>query len=181
MKKSTKGALAAGAAAVLLLGGVGTLAFWTDSETIDGGSVSSGELALENGQCDDDWAYAEGNASAGETVGLIVPGDSLAKECTFDITAAGDNLQAELTTPDDVDLGSTPEAPTLEASVDAEFTIGGSPVPAVITEDNDGDTVTATLTVTFPFGTEATENANDTRNLLITLDEITVTLTQTES
>ncbi len=31
MNKTTKGALAAGAAVVLLTGGAGTLAFWTDS------------------------------------------------------------------------------------------------------------------------------------------------------
>ena len=34
MKKSTKGAVAAGAAAVLLMGGAGSLAYWTASGTI---------------------------------------------------------------------------------------------------------------------------------------------------
>ena len=33
MKKSTKGALAAGGAAFLLLGGAGSLAYWTDTPT----------------------------------------------------------------------------------------------------------------------------------------------------
>lgn len=181
MKKSTKGALAAGAAAVLLLGGAGSLAYWTDSEPIDGGSVSSGELALETSDCDESWVYAEGNASAGTTVTTIVPGDAITKECTFGITAAGDNLQATLTTPTTVTFDETPDATTLEATVGAAYEIEDAAVPATITEDNDGDTVTATITVTFPFGDETTENANDTQNLLIELDEITVTLTQTDA
>ena len=36
MNKTTKGALAGGAAAVLLMGGVGTLAYWTADEDVTG-------------------------------------------------------------------------------------------------------------------------------------------------
>ena len=46
MKKSTKGALAAAAAGSLLLGGAGSLAYWTDAETVGGGSIASGHLKL---------------------------------------------------------------------------------------------------------------------------------------
>lgn len=178
MKKSTKGALAAGAAAALLLGGAGTLAFWSDSEILPGGSVDSGELALVDGDCDDDWVYADGFASAGDPVVLFVPGDVIQKECTFDIVAAGDNLSATLTTPATVDVTPTPAAPTLEATVAATYAIGGSPVPATVTSANDGDTVTATITVTFPYGTETTVNANDTQNITATLDDIEITVVQ---
>ncbi len=41
MNKTTKGALAASAAAVLLLGGAGSLAYWSDAETIQGGDVTA--------------------------------------------------------------------------------------------------------------------------------------------
>lgn len=44
MKKSTKGAIAAAAAAVLLLGGGTTLAYWTASVDIAGGTITAGEL-----------------------------------------------------------------------------------------------------------------------------------------
>lgn len=181
MKKTTKGAIAAGAAAVLLLGGAGTLAYWSDSATVDGGSVNSGELALSAGECTGSFVYATGNAGAGTAVTNVVPGDSVSTTCTFDITAEGDNLTADLTAPDTVTVTPTPAAPTLDADVTVGYQIDGATVPATITEDNDGDIVTATITVTFPFGDAATINANDTQNLGIDLSDLTISLTQTES
>lgn len=185
MKKTTKGALAAGAAGVLLLGGAGSLAYWSDSAPIDGGSVTSGTLALSDATCDADWVYAEGNAGAGTAVTLIVPGDTIAKDCTFTVTATGDNLEATLSTPTTVDVTSTPDAPSLVANVSAGYTIGGVAVPATITDADNGQTVTATIEVEFPFGTaeDATTpiNINDTQSIVTTLNTIDVTLTQIES
>lgn len=178
MKKSTKGALAAGAAAVLLLGGAGTLAFWSDSATVDGGSVETGTLALSDANCDADWVYTDDNANAGQPVQLIVPGDTITKDCTFTVTATGDNLRAELETPTEVSVTTDPDAATFEAEASATYTVGASEIPAEITSANDGDTITATLQVTFPFGDEAAVNANDTQGITAQLDEITVTLTQ---
>lgn len=183
MKKSTKGALAAGGAAVLLLGGAGTLAFWTAETDLDGGDVTSGELRLENAACDADWVYAEGAASEGETVELFVPGDVITKDCTFDIVATGDNLSATLTVPDTAEFGTVePAAASLTADVTATYVDGvGAALPATISEDDSGP-VTATLTVTFPFGTDETGtpqvNANDTQDVTATLDAITVSLVQ---
>ena len=51
MKKSTKGAVAAGAAAVLLLGGAGTLAFWNADGTAEGGTLTAGTLELTDLTC----------------------------------------------------------------------------------------------------------------------------------
>lgn len=181
MKKTTKAAIAAGAAAVLLLGGAGTLAFWSDSVTIDGGEVNSGSLALSDATCDAGWVYAAGNANAGEPVSLIVPGDSVTKDCTFTVTATGDNLEATLDTPDTVPVTSEPAAPTLQATASAAYTIDGVAASNTITSANDGDVITAAITVDFPFGDAATINANDTQGILAALDDITVTLTQTES
>lgn len=183
MKKSTKGAIAAGAAAVLLLGGAGTLAYWSDSATVPGGSVNTGELALSDGDCDTAWTYAASNsAQPGQPVTNIVPGDTIAKECTFTITAEGDNLEAELTAPDTVSFAPAPAASTLDADVAVSYVVGDAgDVDTVITEANDGETVTATITVTFPFGDETAVNANDTQNLLVTLGNITVDLEQIES
>jgi alternate signal-mediated exported protein len=173
-----------GAAAILLLSGAGTLAFWTDSSALDGGSIASGELALSDATCDPGWIYAVGNAQAGAAVTEIVPGDTIAKQCTFTITASGDNLSATLTTPTTttVDVTSTPAPTTLQLDVSAAYVDqDGAALPATVTAANDGDTVTATLAVAFPFGTETTINANDTQNLAATLDAITVTLVQTEA
>lgn len=184
MKKSTKGALAAGAAAVLLLGGAGSLAFWSDSTPLDGGEIASGELALSDATCDAGWVYGPTNANAGAAVTEIVPGDTIVKDCTFSITASGDNLEATLTTPDttSVTVTSTPAPTTLQLNVDATYVDqDGAALPATVTSANNGDTVTATLAVEFPFGDVDTINANDTQNLVGSLDEISVTLVQTES
>lgn len=181
MKKSTKGAIAAGAAAVLLLGGAGTLAYWSDSGTADGGSVTAGELSMTDPVCDATWVYAAGNAGAGEPVTLIVPGDTIAKECTFDITATGDNLEAELTVPTTTTITPSPAAASFQANVSASF----AGATSTITSADDGSTVTATIEVEFPFGTAedaATPvNINDTQGVTATLDDLTITLVQTES
>lgn len=187
MRKSTKGALAAGAAGVLLLGGAGSLAYWSDTATIDGGSVNSGTLALSDPTCDAaGWVYATGNAGAGEAVSLIVPGDTITKECTFSVTATGDNLQATLTTPATTKVtANDPAASSLEANVSAAYAIDGVAVPDTITSTNNDDTVTATIEVRFPFGTaeDATEpqNLNDTQEILATLDDIDIALTQKDA
>ncbi|WP_343318683.1 alternate-type signal peptide domain-containing protein [Arthrobacter sp. TMP15] len=181
MNKLTKGAIAAGAAGVLLLGGLGTLAFWSDSSVINGGAVTTGTLALGEPECGPDWVYAVGNAGAGETAALIVPGDTISKVCTFTITATGDNLEAGLVVPPEVTFTTTPDAPSLEATATASYTTGGLPTGATITSANNGETVTATIQVAFPFGDAASVNLNDTQGILATLNDITVSLTQTES
>lgn len=174
MNKTTKGALAAGAAAVLLMGGAGTLAFWSDSGTVEGGSIASGELSMTDPTCDTAWT---------PNIALLVPGDEVTKECTFTITAAGDNLQATLDMPDTVtvDVTSTPEPTTLDLPVSVAYEVGGVALDPTITAANDGDVVTATITVSFPFGDATTVNANDTQNLAATLDTVTITLQQDDA
>lgn len=181
MKKIVKGSIAAGAAGVLLLGGLSTMSYWSDSEDVDGGSVTAGTLSLGTPECDEGWVYADGNAGAGAAVALIVPGDTISKDCTFVITATGDNLTADLTTPTTIDVTGTPASTTFEANVTAGYTTAGVATGATITEANNGDTVTATIAVEFPFGDVDTINANDMQGIVAELDTIPITLTQTKS
>ncbi len=185
MNKLTKGSIAAAAAGVLLLGGIGTLAFWTDSEIIDGGSVTAGTLSLGPPTCDEAWVYAVDNAGVGDAVALIVPGDTITKDCTFVVNATGDNLEATLTIPDSAEFILTPagdtDAESFEATVAATYVSDGAAINSTITEANDGDIVTATINVAFPFGDETTINANDMQSVEAQLNEIPITLTQTES
>ena len=195
MKKSTKGAVAAGAAAVLLLGGAGSLAFWTATGTADGGAITSGDLKLTDGTCDPTWQYADGAAGAGTDVALFVPGDQVTKQCTFELEATGDNLSATLDAPASVSYTAPGTAASLSLTADTTFTIDALPVvsPAVptpiadggtVTSANDGDTITATFVVTIPYGTDESGtpvvNGNDTQNITATLDTLTVTLTQVD-
>lgn len=183
MNKISQGALAAVTAGVLLLGGAGTFAYWSDSGTANGGSFQSGTLALSDGTCDAGWVYANGSSS-GDPVTLVVPGDAIVKNCTFTVTATGDHLTADLTAPSSVTYTTSTSAPSLTLAVSALYFVDLNPV-TTITAANDGDEVTAAITVTFPFGTAETDptpvNINDTQALTTTLDSITVTLTQTQA
>lgn len=190
MKRSTKGAMAAAAAGVLLLGGATSLAYWTADGNADGGSITAGKLTLSDGNCDAAWKYAAGSAGAGNTVALFVPGDVVTKQCTFTVGATGDNLKAEIDAPDSVDYTSVPTGTSLSLTADATFAISGSPGRVLADGDNitsadGGQTITATFEVTVPFGTDETGapkiNSNDTQNIVATLNQLTVTLTQVPS
>lgn len=181
MKKSTKGALAAAGAAVLLLGGAGSLAYWTDSGTANGGDITTGNMSLSDGTCSGSWTYVGGNDDGG-TVTTIVPGDEITKDCTFTVTGDGDHLTANLSAPGDVTYTTNGSPTTMTLTSSASYDLGG-------TTYADGDsfpitgtqTLTAHIDVTFPYGNATTINANDTQNITATLDAITVTLTQDQS
>ena len=155
MKKTTKGAFAAGTAAVLLLGGVGTLAYWNDSETVTGTTVGSGKLDLALVSCDDWQLDSDGGTGGDLAAREIVPGDSLVKTCSYTLTAEGDHLEAELgiTTPSWT--GGLAGKVTTEATfdVDGDPVTPGTPYPFT---DGAPSTITADFTVDFPFGTGST-------------------------
>jgi len=184
MRKSTKGAVAAGGAAVLLMGGVGTLAFWTATGDADGGVIVAGSLTLTAGSCDADWVYAPGQAGAGNPVVLFVPGDVVTKECTFTIGATGDNLSAMVDAPDTLTFATDPDVTSFAASVDATYDLNGTVIADgdVITDADDGETLTVAFVVDIPFGTADPTgiNDNDMQDVTATLDTLTVTLTQVD-
>lgn len=179
MKKHAKGALAAGTAAVLLLGGAGTLAYWSDSHGIGGDDITSGHLSLTKGT-DSGWLYADG-ANAGKAVTKIVPGDSIVSTHTFTIKADGDNLAARLTAPTSVTpnlSGNTAESVKMPVAV--TYDVNGEAAPSTITSENDGDVVTAKVKVDFPYGDKEAENINDTQDMTASLGNIAITLEQTQ-
>lgn len=174
MKKSTKGAVAAGAAAVLLMGGAGTLAYWTADGQIAGGPVTSGHLKLEAADTGT-WTLNGDPVSSIGTV-RIVPGDELEFTGSYTIDAAGDNLQA------DVAVTGATESGTLAPFVNTglEYTVNGNPATS-ITESNDGDILEAVVEVDFPFGTAADNASNVAGGLVLNLADVAVTLTQTDA
>ncbi len=185
MNNLTKGSIAAAAAGVLLLGGLGSVAYWSDSQDVDGGKVTAGTLSLGAPACDDGWVYAAGNAGAEGPVTLIVPGDTITKDCTFVINATGDNLEADLTIPATTEVTGG-EGTSLEVEITAVYAGAGTGAgtPSTITSANDGEAVTATIEVAFPFGTneegDPLVNANDMQDVTATLNAIPITLTQTD-
>lgn len=181
MNKTTKGALAVSAAGVLLLGGASSLAYWSNAQSLPGGTVTAGNLALTAPQCAG-WSYATGGAA----VNKFVPGDVISKTCTFVVKASGDNLKANLVTPASASVsggatGTVAATYTIDAPGPNNTTVQ-APLPGTIGSGDNNKTVTATIKVTFPFGTNETTlpkvNGNDTQDKVVTIGDLGVTLTQ---
>lgn len=171
MNKTAKGALAASAAAVLLLGGAGSLAYWSDSATVDGGTVTSGHLQLltddTNTGCTA-WTLDGGDPYVEGTT-LLVPGDTLTKTCAFTLDAEGAHMQGT------VDATAANISGDLASALDVTVSgieINGQPADA-FTEANDGQSLGVDVTVEFLPTAD-----NTTMDLQAVLDSITVTATQ---
>ena len=176
MKKSTKGAIASSAAAVLLLGGAGSLAYWTADQDIPGGTINSGLLTLSAPVCGD-WTYT-GGATFTPGTSEVVPGDTITKVCDLTLDAEGDNIAADLTVDDPAPTGNA-LADALVA--DATFTVDAVATSSISAAGSYA--VEATVTVEFPYGTVSTpdpltDDDNTTQDLAATLDAISVVAVQ---
>ncbi|MFO6453835.1 MULTISPECIES: alternate-type signal peptide domain-containing protein [unclassified Aeromicrobium] len=172
MNKSTKGAIAAGAAAVLMLGGAGSLAYWNAEGDIAGGSITAGELKLTD-PTPGAWTLNGSPVTSLSSV-KVVPGDELEYTAGWDITATGDNLKAVVDVTGFNASGSLASAVTL---TDTYLVGGTAPAGNQITSADDGETLAATLNVDFPFGTSAD---NSTQTLTLDLSDVKVALTQVQ-
>lgn len=177
MKKTTKGALAAGGAAALLLGGAGTLAYWTDTAEVPGATISSGHLDLAGEDCGDGWTL-EGAAYTDQ---LLVPGDTLSKSCTYTLDIAGEhftNADFTVTAPTDV---TGAQALVDEIGVATAVELNGTAQPtATGVAVADGDELTIDMTITWPYGTEDNDS-NVVGGLTASLDALSVVVKQNHS
>ncbi|MBM4517319.1 alternate-type signal peptide domain-containing protein [Rhodococcus hoagii] len=120
MNKKTKGAIAAGAAAALLAGGAGSFALWSDSETLNGGTITAGTLTL-TAQGSPSWS--DENGAIDISTFRAVPGDVLTYKAQAVVGATGDNLEAAIT----VDPASI--TGDLAASLGTPWSAWRSPAP----------------------------------------------------
>lgn len=151
MKKTTKGALAAGAAAVLLTGGAGTLAYWSDTGNADAGDINAGSFDLGDVTCDADWK--EGT----EAVALLVPGDKVTKTCTGTLSITGDHVGATVTLTD-TSVAAAEAAFNNEVDITATLT---APTGGAVTAPGD-HTVTVEIEVDFPYGPATNDSQGST-------------------
>lgn len=190
MKKQTKGAIAAAAAGALLLGGAGSLAYWSDSSTIGGNTITAGELQIADcvaAAGTSGWASTNPTTIAIPTADLaayrIVPTEVLEYNCTTSITAIGDRLNAVIEAdPASITAGTTAAtgatAGELLANIDVEttVTVDGNVVTAAspLTEANNGDAVAVTVVITF-------DNVNDlvAQGASINLTDLALKIEQT--
>lgn len=171
MKKSTKGTLAASAAAVLLLGGFGTHAAWSDGTTVGGTDINTGHLALINASCGA-WKIGTGTLTDFNVSTLLVPGDVLTRVCTFEVDVAGAvNAKLSVSAPTVLDHSGN-----LVSAVTPTATFEDVSDPANVVPVSSGDTLTdgesveATITVNVP--------SSAPQDLVGHLNDITVTATQ---
>ena len=149
MKKSTKGTLAASAAAVLLLGGFGTHAAWSDGQDVGGTDINTGHLSLVTVSCGD-WQLTVGSVTSvyDAATHLFVPGDLLTRVCTFKVDVAG-AVSATLTADAPSVLEGGVAAPDLVATATYVDNSDGSTIsPTTVLVDN--EVIKATVTVSLP-------------------------------
>lgn len=176
MKKSTRTLLgtsvAAALGALLLLGGTGSLAFWSDTATsatqqIQSGTLDLGTVGLGNissatikqctPTCSTPVAYGGG---------AIVPGDVIAATINVPVTLVGQNLKAEFTV---APTKSAPSSSTADVALNNAVSItvksvnnpAAASTPATITltpSQVTGGTVPVIVEVTFPWGTPGQYN-----------------------
>ncbi len=176
MKKTTKGAIAAGGAAVLLMGGAGTLAYWNATDTVAGTSISSGHLTLDATACKGTTGWKlDGNVAFDPTTDKLVPGDTLTKTCDVTVDVQGTHLKK-------VDIAATTPAGALSAPWDelsVVATVSGSPTGQSGLAVNQGpNTVPVSIAVTWGYGSAADNDLNKVPSLSKTLGDIGITVTQ---
>lgn len=103
MNKLTKATIAGAAGIALLLGGAGSFALWSSSDTVDAGVIHSGVLTL-NAPNDGSWSnVTPGHAATDITADVqagtfkMVPGDVLQYTQDLNVTASGNDLTGTLT------------------------------------------------------------------------------------
>jgi spore coat-associated protein N len=185
MNKATKGAIAAGAAGILLLGGAGTFALWSDTDNVNAGTVSTGVLNLTLDSADNaKWTEtATPNTEINLATFEIVPGDSLTYTTTVSVTATGDNLTGELEIAEssfDTAFGAL--AGSYVTATVAHTAVNGTGIAVDETNENlmtfseSATAYTFDVTITLEFDTD-TPNLAD-QNLDLALPALAVTLEQ---
>ncbi len=178
MKKATKGALAAAAAGSLLLGGAGSLAFWTGTQDVSGGSINSGKLTLSAPNCTTgpgvhDWQYDTSNAVFTMGTSQVVPGDSISKVCDMTLVLDGSHIGATLALGNATITDDSGNTLDTELTKSATFTVDGAayaPISAAGTY-----AIRATVTVALP----STVTSTTTQNTAAVLEAMTLLATQT--
>ncbi|WP_245548572.1 alternate-type signal peptide domain-containing protein [Gordonia namibiensis] len=162
MNRKTKGAIAVGAGAILLLGGMGSYALWSDAEDVAGADITAGAfgLACPNGA----WTDVSGDVpvtavTPGTT--LMVPGDIWEYNVTCTVTATGKNMRAQLSV---TDLGTDSTLPPT-SRVDIETEVDNAAYTNAPIVVSGGQVLPVKVTVAFDPATTGTDFTNGQINV----------------
>ncbi|MBJ7290921.1 alternate-type signal peptide domain-containing protein [Williamsia sp.] len=175
MNRNAKGAIAAGAAVVVLLGGAGSYALWSDSASNTPGNVTTGELKL-TASGTPAWKDVSADGIIGGTVvnpltDFLVPKDTWEYTSTYNATATGKNMKAQVT----VNTGTAGALPTgvtitPTATVDGAAATSGSTVTIT---PNAPHVVVVKVTVAF-----ADVTGQTSQNAAVNVSNMSVNLNQ---
>ncbi|WP_050758132.1 alternate-type signal peptide domain-containing protein [Xylanimonas cellulosilytica] len=172
-----KGAVAAGAATAILLGGFGTFALWQASTAAGtSGTLASGDLALGT-PATGEWRLVESDGVYGEDGAVVEdisafvasPGDVLEYSTAVPVTVKGSDLKAKLT----VSGGETFIAPAATEYV--TVTINGQDALDVLPHDGEQPLEVA---VRVEFSSSTPAGVAQDLDTLVSLDDVTFTLEQ---
>lgn len=169
MNETTKGALAAGAAGILLLGGAGSYALWSDAETVQGGTITAGNLDISPVAAG---VWTDVSPGPVKTPGPLdiatfrmVPGDVLQYKAQYRVLADGENLRATIAA-DAQSIQRSGELTPTNTPVSLVSTYNGTPLANnQITEADNNRLVDVTVTVTFVETTPNQVGTEDSVNL----------------
>lgn len=188
MNKLAKGAIAGAAGVALLLGGGGTFALWSSSQTVVAGPVHSGVLSMDPiGQpswrdISSDLAGGPRSLSADEIGAyMMVPGDTLEVVQTATVHATGTNLKAKLIVDPLSLMADSANAALREALVfTITLTVNGTPVAPNADGTYPVQPVagTSSLVYTATIAMPTTVSGTTAQNGTLNLNDIRVTLQQ---
>lgn len=158
MSRTTTSVVAVVAGIVLLSAAGGSFAEWSDGQTIDGGEVTSGSLAMTVSP--GEWYDTKDASTTSDDVKIdpatfrIVPGDTIEYRATVTPELVGDNIEATLAT--DIKTVSG----TLASSVTTSATLNGDTAKNLTPADTgNGTTYAAVVKVVMPETTPGGANA----------------------
>ncbi|WP_435199157.1 alternate-type signal peptide domain-containing protein [Janibacter sp. GS2] len=170
MSRTTKSVAAVGAGILLLTAAGGTFAQWSESETVDGGTITAGHLDMTVSA--GTWHDANADAVIDPATFTIVPGDVLEYRATITPDLVGDNLEAEL----ESDLSTA--TGDLADFVETSATLGGAASQTLTPADN-GTSYDAVVRVEMPYGAGTVTDPNGGEDLTLDLSTLEISLVQT--
>lgn len=176
---STKKSVAAAGLGVLLLTGVGgSFAMWSESQSVDAGTVTAGHLDMSVSA--GTWYDTRGTTATTDdteidpTTFRMVPGDTLEYRATVDPDLVGDNLEATLESDISTATG------TLASVVDVTSTLDGAARQTLTPASTSaGETYDAVVRVAMPYGAGTTTDADGGEDATLDLTSLNISLVQT--
>lgn len=176
MNKFVKGSVAAGAGLVLLLGGAGSLAYWSSSTDLGASTISAGALGIA--ATDGAWAPA---------IDEWVPGDESTYSTTLTLTAEGDSIEGTIVLDSDSIVITPAAADQFEivlgqgaaATTTGTGTVVFDDATETFTFDGPGTyTIPVQIAVVFPF---QTTEQNGSKNATVDFSGVSFIATQADA